>query len=247
MEYNYSSLCLKMNHACVIDGSYLLTDQFRRNLSNLAPPKNGYYIDNTGANGLPDFMFGKDYQLTNVTPVESDYVDPEENDEDDSRQIIETPLEKIISYAPLLRIRYSLNVTTIEMKQLAIQWERELLEYLNNQYQSLLIDLFPSTSVAITDTVAKQSHQEGLYMTLMIGIFFICYYFFLIIQGNSHTSVGYLPICGMISIGLSTGATFGILTLFRIQIIEPMALLVFVVISKLNKKISFTRKKDEHI
>ncbi|CAF4435477.1 unnamed protein product, partial [Adineta steineri] len=38
-----------------------------------------------------------------------------------------------------------------------------------------------------------------------------------------------LPICGLFSIALSTGATFGILSLFRIQIIEPMALLVFII------------------
>jgi hypothetical protein len=70
-------------------------------------------------------------------------------------------------------------------------------------------------------------------MSLMILIFFVLYYFVLTIQGNSHTSVGYLPLCGILSIGLSTGATFGLLSLFQIQIIEPMALLVFIMISKL--------------
>jgi len=120
------------------------------------------------------------------------------------------------------------------MQQLAIQWERETLRYLNEEYQSTLIDLFPSTSIAIADTITKKAHEEGLYMSLMILIFLILYYLFLSIQGNFHTSVGYLPFCGIISIGLSTGATFGLLTLFRIQIIEPMALLVFVVIRKLR-------------
>jgi hypothetical protein len=172
-------------------------------------------------------MFGKDYQVINITQTNTDY---EEND--DSTEITEATLETIISHVSLFRLRYSLNTSTIEMRQLAIQWEREVLKYLNEEYQSTLIDLFPLISTAITDTITKKAHEEGLYMGLMLLIFLIFYYLFLTIQGNFHTSVGYLPFCGIISIGLSTGATFGFLSLFRIQIIEPMAILVFIVTSK---------------
>jgi hypothetical protein len=221
-----------MNHACIIDGNYILTENFRRDIFNLHPPKDGYYFDPSG-NGIPDFMFGKNYQLTNATPIISDYDDGEDHEEHvSSTSTVGTPLEKIISYVPLLRLRYSLNVSTPEMRQLAIEWEREMLRYLNNEYESSLIDIFPSTSTAITDVVMKKAHQEGLYLSLMILIFFILFCLSVSIQGNFHTSVGYLPICGIISIALSTGATFGLLAIFRVQIIEPMALLVFIVVSK---------------
>jgi len=184
-------------------------------------------------------MFGKDYHLINFTQINSDYEENEEND--DLRENIPVTSEKIISYVSLFRLRYSLNTSTIEMRQLAIQWERELLRYFNEEYQSKLIDVFSLTSTAIADTITKKAHEEGLYMTLIILIFFILYSFFLSIQGNFHTSVGYLPFCGIISIGLSTGATFGLLSLFGIQLIEPMTLLVFIVISKLKK---FFLQKD---
>jgi len=177
-------------------------------------------------------MFGKDYHFINKTPINLDYEEHEEHN--DSREIIETSSPQIISHVSLFRLRYSLNISTIEMQQLAIEWERKALRYLNEEYQSTLIDLFPSTSTAISDTITKKAHEEGLYMSLMILIFLIIYYLLLSIQGNLHTSVGYLPFCGIISIGLSTGATFGLLTIFRIQIIEPMTLLVFVIIRKLT-------------
>jgi hypothetical protein len=214
----------------MIDGNYILTEQFYQDISHLLAPKHGYYYDaSSGANGIPEFMFGKDYQLINATKINSDY-----EDQDDSEEILETSFEEIISYVSLIRLRYSLNTTTNEMQQLAIEWEREVLRYLNEEYKSILIDLFPSTSTAISETITKKAHEEGLYMTLMIVIFFIVYYLVLSIQGNFHTSIGYLPFCGLIGIGLSTGATFGVLSIFRIQLIEPMALLVFIVISKLT-------------
>lgn len=176
-------------------------------------------------------MFGKNYQLINVTETHSDYTD--DDDDDNETEIVEGNFEKIISHVSLFRLRYSLNTSTPEMRQLAIQWEHQALRYLNEEYHSELIDLFPSISTVITETITKKAHDEGLYMSLMILIFFVLYYFVLTIQGNSHTSVGYLPLCGILSIGLSTGATFGLLSLFQIQIIEPMALLVFIMISKL--------------
>jgi hypothetical protein len=248
MKYNYSSLCIKVNRVCIIDGNYILTEKFRGNMLNLHPPKSGYYSDtSSGANGIPGFMFGKNYHLINATPFTSDYDEDEEDGEHDNmKSTTEIPLEEIISYVPLFRLRYSLNTSTPEMRQLAIRWEREALRYINENYQSLLIDILPSTSTAITDTIANKAHEEGLYMSLMILIFFILSWFFLSIQGNSHTSVGYLPLCGIISIGLSTGATFGLLSLFRIQIIEPMAFLVFIVASKSRNSTSIRVKKLTH-
>lgn len=233
---DYPSLCIKINHACMIDGNYILSETFRQDILNLHPPKNEYYFDSSGSNGIPSFMFGKNYHLTNATPIISDYDDGEDNEEHlNSTLSVNTSLEKIISYVPLFRLRYSLNISTPEMRQLAIEWEREVLRYLNKEYKSLLIDLFPSTSTAITDVIMKKAHEEGLYMSFMILIFFILFCLFISIQGNFHTSVGYLPICGIISIALSTGATFGLLALFHVQIIEPMALLVLIVTSKLRR------------
>lgn len=229
--YNYSSLCIKINHACIVDGNYILTDRFRQDLSHLLPPKNDYYIDTTGANGIPGFMFGKKIQLINVTQTPSDYEDDEE-EQKDADVVIEPTVESVISYVSRLRLRYSLNTSTPEMLRLSKQWEYEVYRYLTEEYQSELIDLFPSISTVMTETITKKAHAEGIYMLSMVLIFFILYHLFLSVQGNSHTSVGYLPFFGMISIALSTGATFGILSLLRIPIIEPMALLVFVIVRK---------------
>ena len=238
LRYNYSSLCNVVNHACIVDGNYILTDRFRQDLSHLLPPKHDYYFDTTGANGIPAFMFGKNIRLINVTQAPSDYVDEEEEEEqgkdadNTSTVTVETTVDTVISYVPLLRLRYSLNVSTDEMRRLAIQWEYEIYRYLTEEYHSELIDIFPSISTVMTETITKKAHVEGIYVSSMIFIFFILYHLFLSVQGNAHTSVGYLPFCGILSIALSTGATFGILSLLRIPIIEPMALLVFVVVSK---------------
>ncbi|CAF2625342.1 unnamed protein product [Rotaria sp. Silwood2] len=239
--YNYSSLCTKANHACIIDGNYILSDDFREKMFNLLLPKHGYYADKEGANGVPEFIFGKNYYLTNALPIVSDYDEEEEEEEeqqqqeqDDSAKIVQTSSDKIISYVPLFRLRYSLNTSTLEMRQLAIDWEREVFRYLNEDFKSELIELFPLTSTAISDVITKKAHDEGLYMMIMFLVFFVLLCFFMSIQGNFHTSVGYLPLCGILSIGLSTGATFGLISIFRIRVIEPMVLLVFIVASKLK-------------
>jgi hypothetical protein len=231
-QYNYSLLCEIINHACVIDGNYLLSNRFRQDALNLKYIPSGIYFDSlTGANGVGSFIFGKDYQVINTTSPGVDYEDEEEEEEEDS---VTTPavVTEIISYIPIFRLRYSLNVSNDQMRSLSIHWEREILRYLNENFQSKLITLSASTSTSITDTISKQAHTEGPFMAIMLLIFFIFVCFFISIQGNSHTSVGYLSLCGIISLALSSGATFGLLSLFRIQIIEPMTLIVFVIASK---------------
>jgi hypothetical protein len=121
------------------------------------------------------------------------------------------------------------------MRYLSINWEREVLRYLNERFQSTLINLSVSASTSIADTVSKQAHHEGPFMTIILLIFFIFVCFFISIQGNFHTSVGYLSLCGIIGLALSSGATFGLLSVIGIQIIEPMAILVFIIASKFKK------------
>jgi len=118
------------------------------------------------------------------------------------------------------------------MRSLSLNWEKEVLRYLNEKFQSKLINLSASSSTSIADAISKQAHHEGPFMSIMLLIFFIFVCFFISIQGNFHTSVGYLSLCGIISLALSSGATFGLLTIIRIQIIEPIALIVFVISSK---------------
>ncbi|CAF5151255.1 unnamed protein product, partial [Rotaria magnacalcarata] len=236
VEHNYSSLCTKMNSACIVDGNYVLSRKFREEMFHLHPPKYGYYMDTSGANGVPGFMFGKKYGYADRAPVVSDDSDYNDVDEEaqqheleNSTKIVSPSTERIIVYVPLFRIRYSLNSSTPEIRKLAIDWERKALSYLNGEYKSKLIDVFPSTSTAISDAITKTAHEEGIYITFMFLIFFVLLCIFLSIQGNVYTSVGYLPLCGIISICLSTGATFGLLSVCRIKIIEPMALLIFIV------------------
>ncbi|CAF0960618.1 unnamed protein product [Adineta ricciae] len=233
MEYNYSTLCTQINQACVVDGNYILSDKFRHDLTHLLPPKSGYYFDTTGANGIPEFMFGKDYRMTNATSSMVDYDEEEEeeeyNDQNHTPTMHHATSEKIITYVPVFRLRYTMNTSTPERRQLAILWEREALRYLNQEYRSEILEILPSTSTAIADAIVEKAHGEGLYMSIMLLIFIILVCLCVTIQGNFHTSVGYLPLCGILSIALSTGATFGILSMCRIKIIEPMALLVFVV------------------
>ena len=84
----------------MIDGNYILSDQFRRDMSHLLVPKNGYYFDMSGANGLPGFMFGKDYHLSYIKPMHYEYAEYEiEGDDDTDNDTITTtepPLEEII-------------------------------------------------------------------------------------------------------------------------------------------------------
>jgi hypothetical protein len=193
-------------------------------------------------------MFGKGYLLTNATSVVADYDEEEEEEEEEDGKVAAkyststavAPLEQIISYVPLFRLRYSLSTSTPEKRQLAMLWEREALRYLTYEYESKLIDILPSTSKAIPDTIVQKAHDEGLYMSLMILVFLFLVCVFLTIQGNRHTSVAYLPFFGMISIALSTGATFGVLSLCGIHVIEPMALLVFIVASKFSDTIFYS-------
>ncbi|CAF0973436.1 unnamed protein product [Adineta ricciae] len=234
LQYNFSALCAVINHACVVDGNYLLSDKFRQDALLLPHIKSGIYFDSlTGANGLSSFIFSKDYKILNTTVPEEDYVDEEEEEEEEDGEKVPEPKPaqfiEVVSYVPLFRIRYSLNISTDAMRSLALQWEREVLRYLNEKFHSSLIHISPSTSTAISDIVGKQARDEGPFMTIMLLIFFIFVGFFISIQGNSHTSVGYLSLCGVINLALASGATFGLLAVFKLQIIEPMALIVFAV------------------
>jgi hypothetical protein len=216
-----------------VDGNYLLSNKFRQDALNLKYIPSGIYFDSlTGANGIASFIFGKDYQVINITSSGVDYDDEEEEEEEEESNV---PVStEIISHIPIFRLRYSLNVSNDQMRSLSINWEREIIHYLNEKFQSKLINVFPSTSISITDSISKQAHHDGPFMAIMLLIFFIFVCFLISIQGNSHTSVGYLSICGIISLVLSSGATFGLLSIFRIQIIEPMTLLVCVIASKLK-------------
>ncbi|UJR08210.1 hypothetical protein I4U23_012483 [Adineta vaga] len=230
IQYNFAKLCAIINHACVVDGNYLLSDKFRRDALHLPNIPSGIYFDSlSGANGLASFIFGKNYRTMNVTTPEEDYHDEEEEEEGNIPEVKQSNLAEIVSYVPLFRLRYSLNNSNDRMHSLAIQWEREVLHYLNEKFQSSLIHISPSTSTAITDIVGKQARDEGPLMTIMLLIFFIFVGFFISIEGNFHTSVGYLSLCGVINLALASGATFGLLSVLRFEIIEPMALIVFAV------------------
>lgn len=226
--WNYSSLCVRHNQACMIDGNYLLSETFRQALSNLSPPANGYYVDNHGANGIVPFIFGKNYKIINATLTDADYEDDEEIS-NVSQLTTTTNVVQIISHVPLFRLRYSLKSSTFESKQLALKWERKAMEFLTEHYQSSLIELAVSTSNSINETVTKKAHAEGIFLALTFVLFLVFVHFLSSIEGNRLTSVGFLPIFGLISIVLSTGTTFGFLTLFQVEIVEPMALIVFAV------------------
>jgi hypothetical protein len=218
----------------MIDGNYLLSNKFRQDALKLPYIPSGIYFDSmTGANGIGSFIFGKDYQVINITSPEEDY--DEDEDDDDTEDLTTTKVPstiEIVSYVPIFRLRYALNVSNDELRHLSMHWEREVLRYLNEKFLSTLIDFSASTSTAISDTVGKQARDEGPFIAIMLLIFFICAGFFISIEGNFHTSVGYLSLCGVINLALSSGATFGLLTVLKFQIIEPMALIVFVIASK---------------
>ncbi|CAF1964308.1 unnamed protein product [Rotaria magnacalcarata] len=227
-QYNYSSLCAIMNHACIVDGNYLLSDRFRQDFAYIKYESSEIYFDTaTGANGIAPFIFSRNYQTINATSPDSDYVDESEGTNDEATT--EASLTEIISYVPLFRLRYSLNITTDETRRLSAAWENEAINYLNEKFQSRLISVAVSSSTAISDTVSKQASDEGPFIAIMLLIFFIFVCFFISVQGTFHTSVGYLSACGIISLILSSGATFGLLSLLRVQIMEPMALIVFVI------------------
>jgi hypothetical protein len=227
----------------MIDGNYILTDTFRQAMFHFKPPANGYFFDASGANGIPEFMFGKGLRMTNVTLTVSDYDEEPETSTDDnsvdqmltvSPAVDETSHIQIISYVPLIRLRYSLMSSTATWRQLSIEWERAAFRFLTEQYHSSLIQVSVSTSTAITDTVAKKAHDEGVSLSIMLVTFFVLVCILLGKQGNAMTGVGLLPVCSILSTLLATGATFGLLAIAGIDIVEPMALLVLVVASKFH-------------
>ena len=235
---NYSSLCAFVNHACMVDGNYLLSSKFREDATHLPYIRSGIYIDSSSAtNGIAAFIFGKNYQVINTTSTDVvDYQDDEEAEEEEE-DAMTTPasLTEIISYVPIFRLRYALNISNDRMRSMAIQWERDVLHYLTEEFHSDSIIISASTSTAISDSITKQAHKEGPFMAIMLLIFFILVCFVISIQGSSHTSVGYLSVCGMISLALSSGATFGLLSICGIDLIEPMALTIFVIASKIDQ------------
>lgn len=234
-SYNYSRLCAVINRACVIDGNYLLSKKFRDEALRLPYLSTGIYIDSTdGANGISTFIFGKAYRTANVSAPEVDYVD-EEEEEAGMKTSPPAPMTEIVSYVSVFRLRYALNVTTTAMSQLAVQWEREVLRSLNDNFNSTVIDFSASTSTAISDLVSQQAREEGTFLVILFSVFFLFVCSSISIEGTRHTSVGYLSLFGIISFVLSSGATFGLLTVLKISIIEPMALLVFVVASKCHR------------
>lgn len=227
IAYNYSSLCIKMNYACVIDGNYILSDKFYNDLSHLRVPNDELFIDSFGANGVIKFMFGNTFQIINASENTADYEDPENEEQ---TEIVPVKFNEIVSHSSLLRLRYTLNISTEEMKQNSLEWERQIIKHLTEDFQSDLIEIYPSTSTALSDLIKKKSEDEGIYLALMILVFMVIYHLVVSFQGNFHTSTGYLPFLGIVSTILSTGSTFGVLTLCQIEIIEPMALLVLVMI-----------------
>ena len=237
MQYNYSSVCAVINHACVIDGNYLTSNKFLNDFSRLPYIAKGIYVDSmTGANGFVSFIFGKSYQRMNVSSAEADYDDGEAVDEENlpAMPMSEATLDEIVSYVPVFRLRYTLNVSTTEKQQLSVEWERQVLRYVNEHFQSNVIHIYASSSTAISDAVSKQARDEGGYLGILCAVFICLVCVSITVQGNAYTSVGYLSLCGIASLTLSSGATFGVLTAVGIEIIEPMALVVFIVASRLT-------------
>ena len=200
-------------------------------MSTLGLPQHGYFLGDDGSNGILEFMFGKNTLMKNHTPIVEDYKDEEELEEEDAIPSQSKSIE-VISHVPLFRLRYSLNSSNSEMNRLSIAWEREAFRYLTERYRSDSIEISVSTSTAIADSIIEKAHQEGIFMLLMILVFFILTCMSISIQGNRLTSVGLLPLFGIFNIILSTGATFGLLSLFRVDIIEPMAFLIIIITSE---------------
>lgn len=225
-SYNYSALCQQIHHSCMIDGGYILADQFLQRPSETKLPQHGYLMDGSDRAGIPEFMFGKHFQVINET-WDFDYSDDEE-----SNVTLEIKPEQIISTARLLRIRYTLNVSTPIMTRLSIGWERQIFRYLTEEFQSNLIDIYVITSTSINDSIMKRAHQEGPCLLIMVIIFLVLSLISILSEGNSLTSIGILSVCTLINIVLCTGSTFGLLTIVHIDLIEPMSLLIIVVISK---------------
>lgn len=226
-ERNYSSLCARFHRACMIDGNYLLSKMFRNQIEQLPYPSRGIYTDSTdGANGISSFIFGKDFRVINVTEEEPDYEDEEE---EPMKSTSAPRMKEIVSYVRLFRLRYALDVSTDELRRLAMAWERGVLKMLNEDFHSDLIEFSASTSTAISDLVSGLARKEGVFIGILFLIFFILICLFVSFQGDIHTSVGFLSLFGICNFFLSSGTTFGLLTLMKVEILEPMALIVFVI------------------
>lgn len=123
-QYNYSSLCEIINHACAIDGNYLLSNRFRQDALNLKYIPSGIYLDSlTGANGISSFIFGKNYQVINVTSPEADYKDDEEEEAEEEPQIALLNLNRhqlIYTKALKKAIEYYSDNNTTDQDQIRI-------------------------------------------------------------------------------------------------------------------------------
>ena len=218
-------MCAKIDQSCVIDGNYLLSNKFRNEIKRVERVSGGIHVDSmSGANGIDSFIFGKHRRLSNFTLPSDDYVDEEDSL---TGTVAEPKQVEIISFAPLFRLRYSLNISTEQFHRLSADWERKALKSLNEQFQSDLVELSCSTSSAVSDSVSQQARQEGTFIVVLFGSFFILICVLLTFQGNTRTSVGYLSLCGIINFSFSSFCTFGLLSIMNIDIIEPMALIVF--------------------
>ncbi|CAF0972507.1 unnamed protein product [Didymodactylos carnosus] len=224
--YTYSQLCKKElnTNICAVDGGYLLTDKFYKQFSDYIPT--GIYYD-SGLTGYRNFMFGKNY---NVEDLIEDYHD----DEDDVNITTILPVKqeekKIISYAPLFRLRYNLNTINESMKQLALEWEKLIIENLtlvDEKFNQL--NIYTSVSTTVNSEISKYARLEAKSIGIMIIVFFLCTCFCVGIEGNWLTSVGYLPLFGIIGYALSTGATFGFLSLCKMSLLEPMTMLALII------------------
>ena len=125
----------------MIDGNYLLSSKFRQDALHLPYIPNGIYIDSSsGANGIGSFIFGKSYQVINITSSDADYQDDEEEED-----VEKTPptLMEIVSHVPIFRLRYALNISNDRMRSMSIDWEKEVLRYLTDKFQSDLISIYP--------------------------------------------------------------------------------------------------------
>ncbi|CAF3931945.1 unnamed protein product, partial [Didymodactylos carnosus] len=91
------------------------------------------------------------------------------------------------------------------------------------------LDIYASVSTIINSEITKYARLDAKSVGIMIIIFFLCTCLWIGIEGNWVTSVGYLPLFGIIGYALSTGAAFGFLTLCKMSLLEPMTMLMLVV------------------
>lgn len=228
----FSNICAVIEGNCAVDGSYLLSKHFSDNVFSLSPKQDGIHVDSlTAANGIESFIFGRNRQTKFIDPPAVDYEEDTNEEETDAE-----PPQKIevFSYAPLFRLRYALNVTTESSMSIARRWERKAFQFLTKKYSSDIIELSVSTSSAISDTVTEKAREEG---SLFIWLFipFLCLItIFIGCQGNQKTSFGLLTVPIIATNVLTAGSTFGLLNALNISIIEPMALIIVPMTSKVQ-------------